>query len=101
MAITARRLSSVILSFSTKRFRQPLILPELHKLADLVGTFFDGKHRKQHFCHYITNNIYAFFFPFLSLSLDFLGEPKFQADGSAFNDPWGRPQNDGPAIRAT
>jgi glucoamylase len=30
-----------------------------------------------------------------------LGEPKFHVDGSAFNGPWGRPQNDGPAIRAT
>ncbi len=29
-----------------------------------------------------------------------LGEPLFMADGSAFNQPWGRPQNDGPAIRA-
>src|SRR5262249_1935246 len=29
-----------------------------------------------------------------------VGEPKFNLDGSAYNDPWGRPQNDGPAIRA-
>lgn len=29
-----------------------------------------------------------------------LGEPKFLPDGGAFNEPWGRPQNDGPAIRA-
>ncbi|KAI9141736.1 Six-hairpin glycosidase-like protein [Paraphysoderma sedebokerense] len=29
-----------------------------------------------------------------------LGEPKFNVDGSAFNDDWGRPQNDGPALRA-
>lgn len=29
-----------------------------------------------------------------------LGEPKFMADGSAFTGPWGRPQNDGPALRA-
>ena len=28
------------------------------------------------------------------------GEPKFNVDGSAFNGPWGRPQNDGPALRA-
>ena len=28
-----------------------------------------------------------------------LGEPKFYADGRVFNDPWGRPQNDGPALR--
>ncbi|KAJ1978482.1 hypothetical protein H4R34_003192, partial [Dimargaris verticillata] len=29
-----------------------------------------------------------------------LGEPKFHMDGSAFWQSWGRPQNDGPAIRA-
>jgi glucoamylase len=30
-----------------------------------------------------------------------LGEPKFNADGSAFTGAWGRPQRDGPALRAT
>jgi glucoamylase len=30
-----------------------------------------------------------------------LGEPKFHLDGSAYNAPWGRPQNDGPALRAS
>ena len=29
-----------------------------------------------------------------------LGEPKFHMDGSAFTGEWGRPQNDGPALRA-
>lgn len=29
-----------------------------------------------------------------------LGEPKFYVDGTSFKDPWGRPQNDGPALRA-
>ncbi len=29
-----------------------------------------------------------------------IGEPKFNADGSAFTGNWGRPQNDGPALRA-
>jgi glucoamylase len=29
-----------------------------------------------------------------------LGEPKFNTDGSAFRGPWGRPQDDGPALRA-
>ncbi len=29
-----------------------------------------------------------------------VGEPKFNVDGSAFTGPWGRPQNDGPALRA-
>lgn len=30
-----------------------------------------------------------------------LGEPKFQVNGEAFEGTWGRPQNDGPAIRAS
>lgn len=29
-----------------------------------------------------------------------LGEPKFEVDGSAFTGSWGRPQNDGPALRS-
>ena len=29
-----------------------------------------------------------------------LGEPKFNVDGTAFDGPWGRPQFDGPALRA-
>jgi len=29
-----------------------------------------------------------------------LGEPKFEADGRAFTGNWGRPQRDGPALRA-
>jgi glucoamylase len=29
-----------------------------------------------------------------------LGEPKFHVDGRAFTGPWGRPQTDGPALRA-
>ncbi|KAF8637794.1 hypothetical protein AX17_002564 [Amanita inopinata Kibby_2008] len=30
-----------------------------------------------------------------------LGEPKFNIDETAFTAPWGRPQRDGPALRAT
>ncbi|KAF2143913.1 glycoside hydrolase family 15 protein [Aplosporella prunicola CBS 121167] len=30
-----------------------------------------------------------------------LGEPKFHVDGSSFSENWGRPQRDGPALRAT
>ena len=29
-----------------------------------------------------------------------LGEPRFYLSGEANNEPWGRPQNDGPALRA-
>lgn len=30
-----------------------------------------------------------------------LGEPKFNIDATAFTGSWGRPQRDGPALRAT
>ncbi|KAL8820731.1 MAG: hypothetical protein Q9223_001119 [Gallowayella weberi] len=30
-----------------------------------------------------------------------LGEPKFEVNSTAFTGPWGRPQHDGPALRAT
>jgi glucoamylase len=36
----------------------------------------------------------------LSYTLTDLGEPIFEVDGTPFSGPWGRPQNDGPAIRA-
>jgi glucoamylase len=29
-----------------------------------------------------------------------LGEPKFNTNGTSYKGPWGRPQNDGPALRA-
>jgi glucoamylase len=29
-----------------------------------------------------------------------LGEPKYNVDGTRFNGNWGRPQRDGPALRA-
>ncbi|QMT61303.1 glycoside hydrolase family 15 protein [Legionella sp. PC997] len=32
---------------------------------------------------------------------DILGEPKFYINGSPFDGSWGRPQNDGPALRAS
>ncbi|TFL07038.1 glucoamylase [Pterulicium gracile] len=34
-------------------------------------------------------------------SLESLGEPKFKMDISPFTEPWGRPQRDGPPLRAT
>lgn len=36
----------------------------------------------------------------LAHTLTGLGEPIFEVDGKPFSGPWGRPQNDGPAIRA-
>jgi glucoamylase len=36
-----------------------------------------------------------------SESFESLGEPKYYVSGQAFLGPWGRPQNDGPALRAS
>lgn len=36
----------------------------------------------------------------LQEALGGLGEPKYHVDGKPYNDDWGRPQNDGPALRA-
>ena len=33
-------------------------------------------------------------------SISGLGEPKFNVNKTVFNDNWGRPQNDGPALRS-
>jgi glucoamylase len=30
-----------------------------------------------------------------------LGEPKYDINITVFNEPWGRPQPDGPALRAS
>jgi glucoamylase len=35
-----------------------------------------------------------------TVNLSDLGEPKFEVDGAAFTGSWGRPQDDGPALRA-
>ncbi len=32
--------------------------------------------------------------------IDLRGEPKFEIDGNLYTGPWGRPQDDGPALRA-
>ena len=39
-------------------------------------------------------------FNFSSQSGHQIGEPKFQINGNAYDKDWGRPQNDGPALRA-
>lgn len=36
-----------------------------------------------------------------SLRAGGLGEPKFYVDAQVFTGPWGRPQNDGPALRSS
>lgn len=36
----------------------------------------------------------------IATGFEAMGEPRFNVDGSINTEPWGRPQNDGPALRA-
>lgn len=56
----------------------------------------ERQHIRVIFNHYIDFSIKIQNAPTLSD----LGEPKFYVDGRPFNDPWARPQNDSPALRA-
>lgn len=53
------------------------------KIEKMLYTWVESETRRQ--------NIYT---------LSGLGEPKYNIDGSGYEGPWGRPQNDGPALRA-
>ncbi|THH26533.1 hypothetical protein EUX98_g7660 [Antrodiella citrinella] len=59
-------------------------------LRGLIDDFFSAESQLQQ-----TSN------PSGTVSTGGLGEPKFNIDGTAFTGPWGRPQRDGPALRAT
>lgn len=54
----------------------------------------------------IKNKIHQALFDYLAFSnltqqnATHPGEPKFYVDAAAYTKPWGRPQNDGPALRA-
>lgn len=60
------------------------------KLSHFLDTYSSLSYRIQH-----TDNPSGTFH-----DLSGLGEPKFHADGSAYTESWGRPQRDGPALRA-
>lgn len=55
---------------------------------------------KKHFEQKIINYIAFSTSNQRSDALTGVGEPKFYVDGQPYNLPWGRPQNDGPALRA-
>ncbi|WP_058481103.1 glycoside hydrolase family 15 protein [Legionella waltersii] len=70
----------------------------------LIETWFEAEHSNKlmkHLLNYVawTEDIQnkAPAFP----EQDILGEPKFYISGMPFDGEWGRPQNDGPALRAT
>ncbi|KAJ3408912.1 glycoside hydrolase 15 protein [Chytridiales sp. JEL 0842] len=68
-------------------------------VMDVVNTFYKNGDK----------NLESLFFDFQKFNnkiqnirtLTGLGEVKFEVDGTAFNDPWCRPQHDGPALRAS
>ncbi|KAI9724020.1 MAG: hypothetical protein M1812_000738 [Candelaria pacifica] len=64
--------------------------PSSSKILDFLECYTALQSRLQH-----TSNPSGTF-----AELSGLGEPKFNADGSAFEGSWGRPQRDGPALRA-
>lgn len=57
---------------------------EFDDIKDIIDGFITNHHHYQNICY--ENNIS-------------LGEPKFNKDRSIFKEEWGRPQNDGPALR--
>lgn len=71
---------------------------------NLIETWYESTHAygyKERLLHYVdwtqilqhqNNPNYGY---------DILGEPKFYINGYPFNEQWGRPQNDGPALRAS
>ncbi|KIW00420.1 uncharacterized protein PV09_07950 [Verruconis gallopava] len=61
------------------------------KIVSIMEAYAAFSHRLQH-----TPNPSGTFEDHLSG----LGEPKFHVDGSAFTENWGRPQRDGPPLRA-
>jgi glucoamylase len=71
----------------------------------IVDEFLLGKEELQvHIEHYIQSQAVLQTVtnpsgPFLPLGAG-LGEPKYNVDGTRYNGNWGRPQRDGPALRA-
>jgi glucoamylase len=56
--------------------------------------------KEEKYLNLIKNWVFSEFERQNEWSLTGLGEPKFYIDGKAYSEPWGRPQNDGPALRA-
>jgi glucoamylase len=63
-------------------------------LASRLSTILDAYASLQYDIQHTSNPSGTF------TDLSGLGEPKFQVDGTPFTGSWGRPQRDGPALRA-
>lgn len=69
----------------------------------LTDSFIGGEHDLQNYIHdFISSQaqLQTVSNPSGDLSTGGLGEPKFNVDKSAFTGNWGRPQADGPPLRA-
>lgn len=84
--ITMATVVDLYLADPSSELSRTVLLPTLESYASI-------SHKIQH----TPNPSGDFSFP----DLAGLGEPKFEVDGSAFTSNWGRPQRDGPALRAT
>lgn len=70
----------------------------------LVETWYESTHSaeyKNHLLLYVSWTSNLQLQPDPIPGMDILGEPKFYIDGYPFDGIWGRPQNDGPALRAS
>ena len=69
--------------------------------ALVMRVFIDlySKDKKDEYFRHIINYIENEYYLQNIKTLSGLGEPKYNIDGSSFDDSWGRPQNDGPALR--
>ncbi len=72
-----------------------LVMGVVQQLAETSATLADyNRYRRE------LDNFVAFTtFNQNTYAITGLGEPKFNVDGTSFTLPWGRPQNDGPALR--
>ena len=76
--------ASIVMSSVLDLYNATLSPTEKMKYEKLIVDFVEFSRRNQ-----LTSNLSGG-----------LGEPKFNLDGSAYSFDWGRPQNDGPALRA-
>ncbi|KAK0638219.1 Glucoamylase GLU1 [Lasiodiplodia hormozganensis] len=84
--ITMATVVDLYVADPTSELSRTVLLPTLESYASI-------SQKIQH----TSNPSGDFTFP----DLNGLGEPKFMVDGSPFTSNWGRPQRDGPALRAT
>ncbi|MDR3441603.1 MAG: glycoside hydrolase family 15 protein [Legionella sp.] len=71
---------------------------------NLIETWYESSHAaeyKDRLVHYVSWTKRIQHINTAQPGYDILGEPKFYIEGYPYDGPWGRPQNDGPALRAS